>query len=386
MSTKHFSWLVAMTLLAALLLLLLPGRTAHQTKTSIEPLFPELAAEVNDIDRVTVIGAGLHTVATLSRRSSGWVLEEAGGYAADWEVLKKLLGSLAQARIVEVKTANADYFSRLGVADVGDPQSSAVLIRLHHADQVRGLLIGSAASERDGQYVRLEGGEQALLIDQRLDVAAEMRHWLDRKIIDLAAAEVVEVSITHADGEAIVVRKVSADDNDFVLQDIPKDRQAQSTWTINALGGSLSDVRLEEVVPEGDIDWTGATRLAVLTADGLLAEADLVRAEDKRWMRVHAADRAGSVAAAAELPAAEPAAPAPTRQEQQSEGEPPAARDGAVAVETAAEVATDTARRAAGINQRTNGWAYALTESAFGVMTRRLEDLLKPLDTPADPQ
>ena len=358
MSRKHFSWLLVLTLIVGGVILLMPVKTGHESGLEVEPLIPGMGKWVNDVERVHIIKAGNQTVATLVRGDQGWVVEENESYTADWPRLKTLLAALAQARITEPKTANPAYFDRLGLRDVSDGDSSAIMVEIGTGETATRVLIGHAAQGREGQYVRFPQNDQALLIDRAIDVAAETRDWLLRNIIDLSEAEVVEVDITHPDGERVSVRKNSADEQNFTLQDVPQGREVQSSWSVNALGQSLSGLLLDEVTADSHIDWSNATQVRVLTADGVEALADLVTSDDKNWIRVAASAYTRKAAAA------------------NDQGEKQQAADGKE--DTAAK---DLAERVETINHRVRGWAYVIPQYKFQVMNKRLEDLLKPQET-----
>ena len=352
MSKKQFSWLLAITLVVAAVLMLLPGKTGRESTLEAVTLVPGLDARVNEIARVRVVRGGNEPVATLVRGDNGWQVEEAGLYPADWPKLKSLLAALARARIIEPKTSNPDYFDRLGVAGVEQENSSAVLLELGEGADEIGLLIGNSARERNGQYVRFEGQDQALLIDQTLEVARETRDWLERDILDLAESEVVEVDIVHPDGEQVRIRKASADDTDFALLDIPAGRAIQSVWSVNALGGSLSGLRLEDVRPQSEVDWSQAVQLRALTADGVEVNAELAAADDATWLRVSAAVYPDE-------------SPADRDATAENEGGGP---------ESSMQQATS--QRVGEINRRTSGWAYSVPEFKSQLMNKRMDDLL----------
>ncbi len=355
MSKKHFSWLLVLTLVVAGVILLAPAKTGKESAFEVRPLLPGLESQVNEVSRVRIVKAGNVPVATLVRQEQGWTVEEAQFYPADWVKLKTLLLALAQAEIIEPKTSNPAYFDRLALSDVVNESSNAILVELTYADKSAAVLRGSAAQGRKGQYVRMQNEEQALLVDQSLDVPGESSAWLETEIVDLAAAEVVEVVITHADGETVSAVKISADDQDFTLQGIPDGREIQSGWVVNSLGGVLADLTLEEVRQESEIEWSGAIKLRLLTADGIEVQADLNEFEEKKWLRLTASTYpAGSTG-----------------------NDPVDTGQGQNSVEESAGM--DRLARVEGINQRTGDWAYAIADLKSEAMNKRMEALLKPL-------
>jgi len=391
MSKKHFSWLLVLTLVVAAIILLMPGKTGHQSTLEVRPLIPGPKTWVNDVTHIRIVKAGDQTVATLTRGEKGWVVEEAHSYPADWSKVQALLASLAQAQVIEPKTTNPDYFDRLGLKDVADSSSDAVMVKIGEGESAVNLLVGHAAQGREGQYVRFPKEEQALLIDRTLNVAAEPRDWLRRDIVDIAEDEVVEVTVTQPDGEQVAVRKKSADDQDFTLQALPEGREIQSSYSVNALGGSLSGLQLDDVKPDSSIDFSQATHLSVLTADGIQVDADVADSDGKSWLRLTASAHEPppgvkepakeSAKEPAEEPAKEP--PKEPAKEQPETSEQPAAAAGEGDIEKPQGISEESAeavrnKRIESINERVHGWAYAIPQYKAQIMTKRMVDLLKP--------
>jgi hypothetical protein len=350
MSKKHFSWLLVITLAAAALVFLIPQKTGKESERESGKLLPGLASVANDLDYLKLTAAGNETVATFQRKEGKWRLVEAESYPADWDRLKSLLSELSQAEVIEQKTSNPDYYARLGVEDVSAPEAAGVMLEFAEATGLPAVIIGNSATGREGQYVRLAGGEGSVLIDRSLDLPADRDQWLDREIVDISRDEVVEVNITHPDGETITAVRKSADDENFELMDVPADREPTSNWAVNALGGGMSSLRLEKVTEDSGIDWSSAIVFTLLTADGMRANCWLVDTEEGSWVRL------GVSVYQAMGQQAEP-----------QEGEE----------QEFTEVLTERVNQ---INERVSGWAYRIPQHQFDTMTKRMEDLLKPLE------
>jgi hypothetical protein len=353
MSRKHFSWLLVITVVVAVAVLLVPGRTGHESDHATKLLLPDLAPQVNDIAWMRIVGPGTETIVTLLRQGDSWNVEEAAGYRADWTKLKKLLADLAQAEIVETKTANPEYYDRLGVEDLSSPEAGGVLIEFDADSGVPALIVGKPAQGRSGRYVRLRDAEASALVDRDLDVPTDRSGWLDRAVIDIPDEEVLEVSISQQNGQRLRIAKVSADEENFTLQDIPAGREARSDWTVNAPAGALSALTLEDVRPAAELDWTGAAHYSLVTADRLVIDADLLllpadsedeSAQDAYWIRLQAGVYPTALAGQAEQD----------------------------------DVAAAIGERAAALNRDLDGWAYRIPKYKYDAMVKRLDDLLKP--------
>ena len=362
MSRKHFSTLVAVTVLVAVLVLLLPDRAGREEAFEPVGLLPELSGQVNEIDWLRVTGPGNEVIATLERRKTEWVVAQAGGYPADWSRLRTLLTDLAEAEIIEPKTANSQYYDRLGVQDIEQPDAGGLQIEFAPDTGLPALIVGKGAEGRDGSYVRKQGDAASFLIDRRFDLPRERKAWMEQTIVDVSDAEVVEVLVEHPDGERIVASKASADDEDFELQGIPEGREIRSAWAVNSLAGNLSSLTLDEVRRDMEIEWSGATRFSLLTADGLRIEADLLRLDAGPAEPTAEADEAEVEEALVGEAGAEPLPQHWLR----------------VTASAASEAAQE---RAAGINDRVSGWAYKIPQFKYDGMVKRMEDLLQAADS-----
>lgn len=354
MSRKHFSLLFFATFIAVSLLVFLPGKTGRENITGPGAFLPELAAQVNDIDWLRLTAAGGATVATFRRSGDNWLVEEASSYPADWTQLKELLSELSAARVIEEKTSNPDFYPRLGVEDVSLPEAAGLMIEFPADSGLPALILGNEAQGRTGQYARKADSSASVLIDTSLKLPASRGDWLDRTIVDISDAEVVEFEVVHPDGESFSALRASADDENFLLQDIPAGQELKSAWSVNSLANAMAKLELDSVAPDGDFDWSNAVRFKLLTADGLIVDAELLArppaSEDEttdpeHWLRLQASVYTTAV------------------DSEMNEGKGSA----------------DTADRARAINQRVGGWAYRIPRYSFDTMIKRKGDLLQAI-------
>jgi len=347
---RGFAYLLVATILALVaVLVLVPGKNAVDNSVVDTFLLPGLAGQINDVNRVEIVTAGNTVIATLTRTTTDWRLEQMDGYHADWSKLQILLAGLAQAKVIEVKTDKPQYYRQLGVEDVSSPDADSVLVKLGIGDKTTAVVIGLPAQGRAGQYVRLQDSAASALLDRKLDVATELQDWADKRIIDINASEVAEVEIVHADGARVLITRISADQTDFDLAGLPPGREVQSSWSVNSFASSLSLLDLESVRPQEDVDWQAAVRMRLLTFSGLEIMAELVEADGQYLLQLNA-------------------------------GHPAALTvdygDDAIAQ----QAAEDVAKRVGEINQRVSGWAYGIAKYKFEGMVKTQADILKPLE------
>jgi hypothetical protein len=337
MNKQQFSSLLLVTIVLLLaVILLVPGKP-ETPDTKGKLLLEGLGQAVNDVNKLVVSAGSSSDISTLVRNGSGWSVAELHGYPADFERLRILLAALAESRVLEPKTSNPQYYARLGVEDPDSEGALSTQVVLHLPDRVYTVIIGNSAASGQGHYARLAGNAQSVLLDRALEADADPLEWADRTIIDIGSALVAEVKITHPDGDYIQARKISADETDFSLVNIPSGRELVSSWSVNSLANILSGLDFDSVEPADDSEITDAVRVELLTFSGTKISIQAIEKDDSQWVRLEATDRAVE------------------------------AESGASAEESEAER----------INRRVSSWSYRIPASKFEAMSRRLEQLLK---------
>ncbi len=327
-------------------------------------LLPDLKARLNDVTSVTI--ASGDESATLERRGERWAVADREGYPADTGKLRAGLLALADAARLEAKTANPERHAELGLA--GDDSTRVVLSGDGGVDTA--VILGNVA-QRSYRYARLDGAEQTWLIDGNPELPAAAADWLVKDLLDVDADDVVSVTITHADGEKIVISASDDVDAQYRVADIPDGRELRYASIVNAVAGVLNGLSLEDVraAGEGEHDVETVFR----SADGLVVTARRHEIDGVSWFAFDAeaasAPPADGVAGDADEAAAEDdGGDAP---------DAPAADD--------SEDTVPAAERAATINAAVDGWLFRLPTYKRDQLTRRWEDLLKPLpDEDAD--
>jgi hypothetical protein len=350
--------------LVALLALVIFGERGGGSSTGQGELFvPQLEAALGAIERVTVVKANGETVVTLERRPESWVASDKHGYVADAGKLRQALTALADARILEQKTANPELYGRLGVEDVEGATAASLRVAFTaQGQELPAVILGNAEGGRY-RYARRAGEAESYLIDKNPDFPRAAAQWLDSRIIDVRSDRVREITITHADGEVVRVSKSSPELTNFEVADVPEGRELSYPGVANVVGNALRELNLEDVEPAPATPGDNPTVVEYRTFDGLVVRIVGVKTEDASWITLEAsADAAAASAAPAGAPDAAAAPP---------EGAAPAAAGAAAAP------AADPAAEAERINAKVRGWRYKIASFQYDQMTRRMADLLK---------
>ncbi|HEY0178678.1 MAG TPA: DUF4340 domain-containing protein [Dokdonella sp.] len=357
-------------------------------------LAPELRDHVNDVDKVVVTGAENTTIATLVRGQNGWTLAEKGGYAVDTGKLRGFLLKLADARLVEQKTANKDKYAALGVEDVAAKDAKGVEVELGGLAKPVKLIVGNASTRGGGTFVRRAGDATSWLASDLPSVDKAAADWLKKDLTDIPAKRIASVAITRPDGRNARVYKDAEGDANFKLADVPKGREAGSAFALNGLAAALSGLRFDDVVPAKDAapDDT-ALKLRYATFDGLVVDATAWEKDGKDYVQFKAsldaaqADKGIAAAQAKAKADFDTATAAAESAKASKDGKAGDAADAPIKPLAVSDPAKDRENRFAALNQevadlaaRFDGWTYVLPAYKYASMNKSQDDLLKPLE------
>lgn len=344
--SKRAVAILGLAFVALLVLVLVGQRDDGGPPGAGTPLVADLEAALGDVERVTVERAGGEIVATLEKGPETWVVSDKHGYPANAAKLRQALTALAEARVIEQKTANAELYGRLGVEDTQAPTATGISIALAAPGrELPTIILGNAEGARY-RYARRAGEAQSYLIDRNPDVPRAAAQWLDSVVVDIRPERVREVTITHADGEVVRISKDSPELANYDVADVPEGRELSYPGVANVIGNALRELNLEDVEPAAENAGEPAAVVEYRTFDGLLVRVTGTERDEASWITLEAS--------------ADPAA------------EPPAApAEGAASAE-------DPAAEAARINAKVGGWRYKIASFQYGQIARRMADLLKP--------
>jgi len=360
-------------------------------------LAPELRDHVNEVSKLVVTGAEGKPIATLTRGGDGWSIAEKGGYAADTGKLREFLLKLADAKLIEQKTANKEKYATLGVDDVSAKDAKGCEIELDGLGQPLKLIIGTT-SPRGGTFVRRGGDAQSWLASGTLSVDKKSEDWLRKDLTDIAPARIASVSITHADGKVLRVAKDSEGDANFKLADVPKGREAGSEFTANGLASTLGGLRFDDVLAAKDAPPADKPLKARYAAfDGIVIDAVAWEKDGKDYAQFSASLDADQAATHITVEQAKAKAEYDTQlaaaQKDKGDASKPAdAKADANAAEpvkpaSVADPAKDREEKLAALqkdvadlNARFKDWTYVLPAHKYANINKSVDDLLKPLD------
>jgi hypothetical protein len=327
----------ALAILAVVAALVLRGAETGTRERGL--LLPGLKEQLNGIQRIVVTGPGNAAIATLERGTENWTVVERSNYAADVGRIRQNLLALAEARIVEEKTSNPDFYDRLGVQDVSAATAKGVLLTLTGGKKPVSVIIGQAPSGSTNQtYARRAGEPMSWLVTGQFDLGKTGGEWLDRSLTDIPAGRIQSVTITHPGLETLRISRDPKTDKstanegmvEFLVADVPAERELSYPGVANGVAGVLAELELDDAQTREVLGANPGKPVVArfVTTDGLAVETSAWRLPDgTRFTFI-------------------------------------ASGDG------------DAAKEAAAINARLGGWVYTVPSYKAEQLTRRLQELL----------
>jgi Domain of unknown function (DUF4340) len=356
-------------------------RSLPRDTTIARHVLPDLAGALNDINQLSIVKAGKKTSVTLKRTASDWQVAERAGYAADSSKVRKLLIDLSQLETVEEKTSNPKLYAQLGVEDVDAPAATGVSIELAGSKQPVNLIVGKTSGTHS-TFVRVPGQPQSYLATPQITVDSEPANWLDRNLLDIAAARVQEARVQTAGGAPYTVKRDAREQTDFTVPNLPKGRALSSPTAANSASSSLTGLTFDDVrAAAGDEDWSKGTAQAEFRLfDGTVITIRGRIVDDKHWIRVTSTfDPALNERFAQSKKDESAATPAPAVMTKDAAPKPatPAATQPSEPAKPAAEIRTENEALA----KRTERWVYSIPGYKYDTIFRPLDQLLQPLPT-----
>lgn len=439
MQAKSFSMLVAAALIALGAALWVSHTNQPASDSRNAPLLPGLRDGLNAVDSVTFTGAANQPIASFKRGADGWSIAQKSGFPADVAKLRELLFKLADANVIEAKTANPARYAELGVEDPAgvkcaapanadaaakaDAQkkcldSNGVLVTLGGLKAPVKLIVGLYnGGGGGGTFVRRDGEARSLLASGNLSIDKNAAAWIRHELIDIDAARIKEVRLTGLDGKTLRVYKEQPADASFKVADVPTGRTLASDFVANSIGSGLSSLRAEDVAaakdapPPPDVlaratnaagriadkHAAGAFKVRYLGFGGLVIDVTAWEADGKNLIQLAASNdfaqldadiavgqgksRAAyeTAVAAAKLKATEAKADDAAIEKAAAEVPKPSALTDA-ARDRGERIAAAT-RIVADLNKTFDGWTFTVPAYEFANFNKSMEELLKPLET-----
>lgn len=212
-------------------------------------LFADLSEQLNNVD--TLQFKSDQDEFTLYKEGEDWFVKERLNYLADFNLVKRALIDISDAKILERKTNDPEHYVVLGVNTFDQGGSAVQITMLNGEQQVAGLILGSERETTQNAgtkqfYVRRVGEDRVWLAEGYLNINPLMLNWLKSEVIDIARERIAEVNIIQPNGQTATIINLGKKDKFGT----PQDRE-ETVFKYERLGydiaSSLYQLRMEDV-------------------------------------------------------------------------------------------------------------------------------------------
>jgi hypothetical protein len=264
-------------------------RSGEETRAA---LLPGLASGIAAVDGITIRRGSATPSVELRRQGTIWTVAERDGYPADTLKLRRLLLSLADARVVEEKTANPANYAVIGVEDPGSPGATGTEISLRTQPAApagaeaaaHAVIIGKSAG--DGSYVRLAGAARSELVVPGISVETDPHYWIDPSLFDVPVSTITALEVHPAAGPGYLLRRAAPDAPDFALSVVPPGRTALDPKLLAPSPAAFGNLTAEDVAPATSVDFSAPATATLNLSDGNVLTLRGSAVGDKRWVTV----------------------------------------------------------------------------------------------------
>jgi hypothetical protein len=390
MNPKVFLVLAALTAITtvAAVFAVLSQPTVTTLQLVDEPAFPALRENPDAVAKI-IVSSPEGTITLVRETGDRWAALERHGYPVDPKRVRDLVVALADMRLIERKTAQPERYDRLEVEPPDAENAQSELIRLEAADGavLAEAIIGKqryrlTGTEPSGTYLRRPDEAESWLASGGIQIDRAVARWLDGEIVDVAPETIRRIEIERA-GEPGYAAVRDNPGDELRLADLAADERLKEDADLSRLGGALSSVRLDDVLPRDELRWPAEQHTArVETFEGLELTVRLAKIGDEHWATFDARAVAPTAptasteggkgkreAAAGEANPIEDA----TANDAGSEEDSAEAGGGGEASSNAEAESSDNAAAAeaeppqgpAQLNERVGKWAYQIPEYLF---------------------
>jgi hypothetical protein len=309
---RFVTLLVTALLVVSLGLYMSTRRVAHQASSQGGALFPALAGELAGVSSLEIRKASPTPNVTLHKKGEDWTVAQRADYPADVSKIRRLLLSLADAKIVETKTADPANFPLIGLEDPAPATATSTQIAFTVKDGVHSLIVGKSVGE--GNFVRRGDENQSFTVTPGVFVETEPKAWIDAKLLDIPLADIQRIEVKAAGGPNYSVHRLPAPpppksdkpeapaaagtaapkpadaapppaDPGFAIDGVPAGRKAANAESLAPSSSAFSGLSADDVAQAAAVDFSKPSTAALSLKDGSVITITGSVIGDKHWIQ-----------------------------------------------------------------------------------------------------
>jgi hypothetical protein len=187
-----------------------------------------------------VVQADGNTV-TLSRMENNFVVVEKENYPAQTSQINHLITSCLDIQTSELITYDKGNYAELGVGD--EKPEKAVKFLTADKKLIAGVVIGKAAKDTQGTYVRRMSDDKVYLSTNAPWLQTTAMEYIDKKLTDVDRTNIVKVSVAAPDGSYMITNDPN---RGVVFENIPAGKIAKTNEVEQALT-AITGIQFDDV-------------------------------------------------------------------------------------------------------------------------------------------
>lgn len=220
----------------------------------------------------------------LRRDGKVWKLASRADYPASGVAIRQLLRTLADARLLEEKSASAENRERMGLADEGKGQASR--ITLERGDAAPLVLLLGKPTPQGGQLVRQGEDARAWLIDRTVGLPLGDLALLDRKLTALPFEQLRELTLSYSNGVRLGISRSSEQDAGIRLQQFPSKPRLMGEAEAEQSARLFSALTLVDVAPAAETRQKPLLTFTLKSFAGGVLQGQLFELGRQYWLQL----------------------------------------------------------------------------------------------------
>ncbi|MFK1437545.1 hypothetical protein AXX04_06015 [Pseudomonas aeruginosa] len=221
----------------------------------------------------------------LRRDGKGWKLASRAEYPASGEAIRQLLRTLADARLLEEKSALPENRERMGLADAGKGQASRIILERGDAPPLV-LLLGKPSAQ-GGQLVKRDEDDRAWLIDRTVGLPLGDLALLNRQLTALPFEQLSELSLSYSNGVRLNISRKDERDDGIHLQQFPSKPRLMGEAEAEQAARLFSALTLVDVAPAGKTEPKPLLTFTLKSFSGGSLKGQLFELDRQYWLQLN---------------------------------------------------------------------------------------------------
>ena len=239
----------------------------------------------SDNIRKIKVNNGLNEL-VINKDSLGWVMQNKYNYKVKDDVVRENLIQVNQLRFFEKKTEDPSLYSRLNLHYPNDEEGNSKLISIFSQDNevLSEFILGK--TKKNGVYIRKKNHQNTWLTNGILSMSIEQNDWLETKIFDIKNESIKKIELNHSNDTKLIVSKKTREEENFIINNLPKGETPKSDLIANFLSYFLSNLVFDDVMARQETSKENfVTKAKFELFDNIVINALVYQDSDKKkWI------------------------------------------------------------------------------------------------------